>query len=176
MSTEGYISQSESDIQKMESDLVKQIEAQAYSKEEIQEAYFRVCGISDETKNSDRVDTLHSEMEKMTQNRFPLNRFKSLVEGLDVSRVGVESFNSFVSNLPVTEKEKLILRSIVEKRRSGILSILSRDKGTTLMACKISTPDNAEMEGFAGLLYIELKQKLNLLPETTPISITFSED
>lgn len=173
MESENGRYEQKSDDDRMVEELVNFIEEHSYSKEEIQEAYFRVCGVVDPEKDNERITALHNEMERMTKNRFPLNRFARVVDTYTDIEDNGGRFIEFVQGLPLTEKEKRVLLSIVEKKRNGTLALLSQKDGATLQVWKIDFDTNKNVVAMA--IQGEVAAAFEKFKDV-PLNITFSED
>ncbi len=147
--------ESEDDIQ--EKGLRRYIDDNNYSAEEIREAYYNFCGIEDETKQDKRIEDLVTEMQKLSDARFPINRFVKIIklkERWDDSPI---QFELFVNSLPISDNEKAILNSIVQKNRTGEIEIHAGGQVIT----KVLINSNTSTEGVA----IALQEKLESIIE-----------
>lgn len=106
--------------QKMEGQLAAFIDEKKYTADQVQEAYYQLCGVSGEGSNQ-AVEELRAEMERMTENRFPLNGFVKLIESRRSIEDAIPKYYQFVSGLKISENEKRVLRSVVDRTRPGSL-------------------------------------------------------
>lgn len=146
-----------------------------FTTEEMREAYFKLCGISKETEESERVNQLWERMEELsTQNHFPLNRFVDFVNELQDIEDSAPRYFEFVEHLDISKNEKKLLHSIVEKNRTGTLEFHINED----VAAKIHIKDKKNQQLLAGALLEVLKQIRESMvndPESK-MSFWFEED
>lgn len=71
----------------------------------------------------EEVYTLAKKMDELMKNGLAVNRISSIIDSKKIYEAPVQSYFSFVDTMAVTDEEKDILKYIVEKKKSGILSI-----------------------------------------------------
>jgi len=111
----------ESYDRKLEDDLSDFLYKNKYSGLEIRETYYKLFGISDSTKDNKRITNLSKRMEEMSAQSFPINRFVKMIEKQNKFETVVDSYDNYISELNISDREKFILNSIVHKKRSGVL-------------------------------------------------------
>lgn len=111
----------ETEDDKLESQLALKIEENNWTAEELNEAYFLLCGIGD-TPTSERIGEIKNLMDGMTAKQYPLNRFVKIISSLGEWEDSGIQFINFVDTLPITQAEKDVLKSIVEHNRAGELA------------------------------------------------------
>ncbi len=126
--TEAYKSKPESEDDLMDKEFVDLIDEHDYTADEIREAYYRLCGVIDEVEPNERIKNILERMEEMTGAHYPLNRFVRFVTAIESYEDSVQEFENFVSTLVITDKEKLLLKSIVNDNRAGELECHVDDK------------------------------------------------
>lgn len=67
------------------------------------------------------VDELRVEMERMTENRLPLNQIMKLIESRRSAEDAIPKYYQFVEGLQISDNEKKVLRSVVDRTRPGEL-------------------------------------------------------
>ncbi len=119
--SESYKRITETPDEKMSRELVRLIDAEGYTEEEIREAYYQLCGVSEQVEVSEGVAELRAHMEEMTKAGYPLNRLSAVVAAVGNYESAIPEFERFVADMNVSEKEKSVLLSIVNETRSGKL-------------------------------------------------------
>ncbi len=128
----------EAEDDKLESQLVLKIEENNWTADELNEAYFLLCGIGD-TPTSDRVSEIKKLMDEMTVKRYPLNRFVAIISSLGAWEDSGLEYSNFVDGLPITQAEKAMLKSIVENNRAGELTCAINGLAVATIRIKSST-------------------------------------
>jgi len=91
-----------------------------YSSDEIREAYYRLCGVSEnESADAGNMEKIVSMMSEMTDNGYPLNRIADIIGTKQAVERAVPNFYEFLNTLEISDSEKKVLSSIVDKGRSG---------------------------------------------------------
>lgn len=111
----------ESDQVLQEKEFMKFLAENNYSWAELEEAYHRLCGISEEKIENTRVENLLEHMENLSTQHFPINRFAHIINSMKDLEDSVSIFEHFVRDLAVSENEKKVLYSIVREGRAGKL-------------------------------------------------------
>lgn len=152
--------------------LVKNIGATG---EQMRQAYYKLCGINEEEGDDEIVNNLYVEMDKMVKNKFPLNRFSKLIETKEAYEYSVEDYVSYVNGLPLSEKEKNVLSSIIIKQRNGKLIFFINNKEVAETNINIRGGDRNSV---ALILRNRLEELMGqLLREgSNKLEISFSED
>lgn len=159
---------------KMFDELAEYIVNNNISSGEIEEAYFRLCGVTDSDSPSEVVTQLEERMQSMTERRFPLNRFVKLIETTGLVENGEKNFYAFVDGLDITIKEKEALKSIVLKKRSGGLTILTESNQEPLSEITINAADiPAHLLGF--MLSQKIKEVLAREQSEQKVNFQFEE-
>lgn len=123
--------------EKPKSDNDKAIDFQIFARnlkatsEEIEKAYFHLCGAQDGDVGNGVVKNLLDEMTRLSKEGFPINRFAKLVNTEQTLENGENEYLAYVNKLPITEKEKQVLWSIVSKERTGELALFKNDEMVT---------------------------------------------
>lgn len=124
---EGYIPSSERDDTKMYENMDTFCGGHALSGDEIETAYLVAQGIYEEKVGGENPRAEVFELAKMMDESmtagFPVNRVIDLIKDQRRFEDAPNSFYELVNNLNTSDKEKTILRSIVENKRSGNLTV-----------------------------------------------------
>lgn len=132
----------ESDIDALERTFTHFLSGKNISASTLRKAYYELCGDSTETGNeSSPYAELLKEMQRITELHFPLNRFANLVTELEKQEDAIKSFDTFVIDLPVSDKEKILLKSLVTQNKVGDLTCYVND--APFMKFKIN-PDHSQ--------------------------------
>ena len=167
---EEYKPKIESDDDRLDKAFIDFIGEHNCTAHEIREAYYRLCGVIDNEHTSERVKAIEERMEEMTKARYPLNRFVRFVGAVEKCEDSTKDFDNFVSTLAVSDKEKILLKSIVGENRSGELECRMDDK--IIAQIKILNFNSKEV------LAIALSEKLKELIQrvgTKNLSFWFEE-
>lgn len=168
----GNIEQSEDD--KTRDEMIAFCKNGGYSADEIRAAYYQVLGIAEEPIESMRVLSLVEKMNGAAKSGFPLNRFKEIVEMKQTIEGALSNFAEYVATLPVSDNEKRVLHSIVEKKRSGELSFIIN--GDEFAKCKIPPEDEQESREILAMKLVHAIQTiLDSMPKETAYEITFTQ-
>jgi hypothetical protein len=162
-----------SDTDRFQEELTTFIAKNHYSREETEEAYYRVCGVFDDTEVDPRVAELVEVMTRIVAAGYPLNRISAYIITLEHSGKGVEEFQKYIDSLHVSDREKVVLRSIILKERSGVL-MLHGPEGQVLHEQSIRFDAHTSIDKYAR----ELKQVFEKMVQQNPhtrMSISFSE-
>ncbi len=166
--TEAYKSKPESEDDLMDKAFVGFIDEHNYTADEIREAYYRLCGVIDEggEEANERIKNIEQRMEEMTVAHYPLNRFVRFVTAIESYEDSVQEFENFVSTLVITDKEKILLKSIVNDNRAGELECHVDDKAIA----QIKILETKSKEALASALTEKLKL---ILREVTQGKVSF---
>lgn len=159
---------------RMFDELADYIVARDISSKDIEEAYFRLCGVVDSCEPSDVVRQLQEKMQLMTEQRFPLNRFVELIKMTGRVEDGEKDFYVFVDGLDITINEKEVLKSIVLKMRSGELSI-STERDHELLSTFTIDAKNVPRHFFGFMLNEKIKEVLARVPQEEKFEFSFEE-
>lgn len=160
---------------KMYKDLAEYIVNNHVTSDDIEESYFKLCGVVDENVvSNDTVNKLLAKMKSMTDQRFPLNRFVKLIETAQSVENGENDFYTFVDTLDVTIKEKNMLKSIVSMMRSGDMSISIEGNDKQFSEISINAT-NVPKHIFGFMLSRKIKEVLARLPHEAKIEFSFEE-
>ena len=144
------------------------------SADQIREAYYRLCGVSEDESEDAGVDMLLERMQKMTDEGYPINRFVSLVEAKQETEDAKETCFSYIETLPVSTNEKSVLRSIIEDLRSGELSLFVGDR--EYVSITIRTEKDSSSEALALRLLEELKKAIAHVGEGKTYEFAFAPE
>lgn len=144
--------------------------------DQVRRAYLRLLDADDEApKDEDDarfVDEICSRMRRMIETGFPLNRFARFIDYTFQSETAIRDFRRYVDHLAITPVEKAMLRSIVDRRRTGELSCYADCKpvGDVQIARRDNSADMAtDLETYLRVLISEVPSG------TKKYELTFSE-
>jgi len=141
---------------------VRFIDARGFSADQIREAYYRLCGISETGNDDPAIEEIRERMQTMTDKKFSLNRFASLIGVKQEYEDAKLSCFNFINALPVSDNEKEMLHSIVERRRDGELSIVVDGRRAATVAIHIR--ENLPSETVA-LEFMDMLKRVTALAE-----------
>ena len=142
--------------EKMEQQLVALIAEKKYTADQVREAYYQLCGVSE--RGSDQaIEALRVEMERLTENRLPLNRIVRLIESRQGAEDAVPKYHQFVDGLKISDNEKRVLRSVVDRTRAG--SLVCRVDEGEIGGFDIKT-DVSSKENLANEMVMEISRIL----------------
>jgi len=173
-SSEGVEEKENLEDKRMFDELADYVVSRNITSAEIQEAYFRLCGVVDSEEPTAVVRQLQEKMRLMTEQRFPLNRFTKLIETTDLVENGDKDFYRFVDGLNITIEEKDVLKSIVFRMRSGELVILTEGNHEPITELVINATDIPQ-HFFGFMLSRKIKEVLTRLPHEAKIEFSFKE-
>jgi len=145
----------ETENEKMEGRLIDHVNQHSCTADELQEAYFLLCGIS-EAPASERVLEIKGLMEVMSDQRYPLNGFVRIIDRLGEWEGSELHFSTFVESLNTSQKEKNMLESIVKKKRVGELDFIIDGNS----ALKLQIGETNSSAGLAYALRLKLSELL----------------
>ncbi len=163
---------SEDDKQQIE--LASFIKKHGYTADQIREAYVLVMG-TDETPSEDPgVEELRAKLQSMIDDGFPVNRIGDLVEMKWTVENSKERCLSYIDTLDVSENEKRLLSSIVERRRSGELVVMIDNREVASMRIRIK--DSASIEAVALEFQENLQKVIDRIPKEKRYEFSFTEN
>lgn len=109
-----------------------------YTADQMREAYYRLVGVEEEGEPTSEVAAILGKMQEMVAKDFPLNRFAKLIEARQIYEDPLPVYNNYIESLKISEKEKGVLRSIVDRERNGEVVCLSKTDGNTIGEFKIN--------------------------------------
>jgi hypothetical protein len=140
--------------------------------DQMREAYYRLLGISENKTEIPNVGLIYTEMQRMVDNRFPLNRFASLIESRQDFEDAVPMYHNFVEGLDISDNEKKVLRSIIDREREGEIVCLV---GNQIVAeFKVHTKSLGKSIAVAVILK-NIRNILEQIPRGKKYEFTFSE-
>ena len=111
-------------------------------------------------------------MKEMTDNGYPLNRFAELVDAKQVVERAVPEYHEFLDEMEISNNEKQVLRSIVDKGRSGEIDCFV--EGSLLGSIKINIV-KAPKEITALAVKEGIKKILQRVPKGKKCEFSFTE-
>ncbi len=169
---ESFSQKFESEDSILEEKFAKFVAAGEYTAEKIREAYYLLLGVGEEGKENSRINSVKDEMEVMVRAHYPLNRFARFIEMKDELKGSVQRYENFVNNIKISDNEKRLLKSIVEKSRLGSLEFHVNDE--PFARIEISEIKSREITADAMLEKLsEVLLKLALFDQTEVEKISF---
>jgi hypothetical protein len=151
---------------------VDAMSAKGYRAMELEKGYLSFMGALDKEEETAEILEIGELMRSMADRGFPINRFPEIISAKDDIEHEGELLLSLIDRLSISDKEKVMLRSIVEKRRSGTIDCYAGDR--IIRSFEID-PKGKEEEDLLRELLSEIARFLRDLPEGTPYQFTFSE-
>jgi len=135
---------------------VRFIQEKGFTIDHVYQAYLQFVGGSEHASPDVAIDCIIEKMEEMatSEEGFPLNRFTSIMKIEGVFQNELERYHRYVNTLNISEKEKNILHSIVDKHRKGEVDCFI--EGTLIESFKVGEVPVSEIT-----LASELTQKLS---------------
>ncbi|MBP9751472.1 MAG: hypothetical protein KBD19_01250 [Candidatus Moranbacteria bacterium] len=163
-----------SEDDKKQIELTSYIKKHGYTANQIREAYVLVMG-TDETPSEDPgVEDLRTKLQSMIDDGFPVNRIGELVEMKWTVENSKERCLSYIDTLDVSENEKRLLSSIVERRRSGELVVMIDNQDVASM--RIHIKDNTSIEAVAIEFQEGLQKIIDRIPKEKRYEFSFTEN
>ena len=168
--------QNESIYNELEQKLVKFIEEHDFSSKEIKEAYFKILNSSNAADKEDvgeDVNLLEDKINQVIQGGVPLNRIARMIESKESYEHVISDYFEYIDSLNITEPEKKMLYSVIEKERNGEFSVFVNDDlfaefefdyGGILKSAKVM------------LLKNTLERIIKTIPEGSKYGFQFSEN
>jgi len=151
----------ESADERMQNELSELVEKESYTGEEMREAYYQICKVSEVSKSNDRINLLKERMNEMLSQHFPMNRLVSTIEALDEIDNAEDKYKDFVKKLDISNNEKTVLNSIVERKRNGILECHVDDEPVAT----VEISENMSSRATALMLLYHLSDIINEISE-----------
>ena len=145
---------------------------------ELRLAYQMSLGLSEgETSYPDKITgkirDLSVRLTDMSKNGLPLTAIVGILKEVEEKESSVDVYSELVSSLAISEKEKAVLYSIVQNKRSGVLII--SDAKTLREFAKIKIPEFSKDDYPAYQVAKELTAALYLFKDGAKIEISFME-
>ena len=160
----------QAELEKKENELLEYMQKLHITSEEATLAYEQSLGIPIEKTVREEVFQLAQKIDDLTRNGLPLNRVPELLEEIDNIEISPEVFDTLVGSLQITDNEKKVLRSIVEKKRAGELEVLdpkTKEEIATYKIPKDTGKDDSQhkknVEGLALFLAQFVGQKIEIV-------------
>jgi hypothetical protein len=138
---------------------------------QLEKAYLSLCGVDETPIEDPVVQQLKDEMDTLSKKGFPINRFARMIEEEQRLEKHEEEYLRYVNALPITEKEKQVLWSIISKQREGKLELF---KNGTLFAT-LEVQQNRARHIIASQLWLLLEAHVSKVSKTDKLSIAFIE-
>ena len=138
---------------------------------DIEEAYLYLCKIKEGDPPNQKVKSLREEMEKLSSERFPINRFAEMVRGWRENENGEKLYLEYINTLPLSENEVRALYSIVTKDKEGELQFYVDEK--PFMHFDIENMDHRNDKAF--LLKGVLERVMGRAPKNGRLTLLFME-
>lgn len=140
--------------------------------DQIREAYYRLVGVNEEVEPTSEVAAILGKMREMVERSFPLNRFAVLIESKQNYENAVPMYHEYIDGLRISENEKRVLGSIIDKGRSGEFTCLV--DGEIVGEFEINVKDLGKAVA-AVIIVQNIKKILENIPTGRKYEFTFSE-
>ena len=148
------------------------IEENNYTADQMREAYYRLVGVEEGGEPTPEVAAILSKMQEMVTKDFPLNRFATVIEENQDYEEAVPAYHKYVDSLEISDTEKEVLRSIIDKERSG--EVVCMIEGETIGDFKIKVKD-FEKEIAAMIITKSIERLLLEVPKGERYAFNFTE-
>ena len=143
-----------------------------YSADQVREAYYRLCGVSDEEHGTPEIETLTEKMRELAGEGIPLNWFATYIGLKQEIEDAVPTFHGYVDSLEISDNEKKVLKSIVDNERRGEITCLVDGK----LFSELKIENNEGSRGATATALAEaLKEMAGSIPKGKKYEFTFSE-
>lgn len=144
-----------------------------YTADQMREAYYRLVGVEEEGEPGTEVAVILSKMREMEERNVPLNRFATLVGTKQNYEDAVPAYHDYVDTLRISDNEKRVLRSIVDRERSG--EVVCMIDGETIAGFNVNVKDfGKEIAGVKIARAIE--QIIQRIPQGKQYAFNFTEE
>ncbi len=110
------------------------VRSRGFSGEDFRQAYIISLGVRPESEVDPKVEELAEELRGLSEeNVLPLTRLSELMISLEEEELMIRDYMDLVDNLSLTDKEKEVLKSVVEEERNGILHISVEDRSLSVI-------------------------------------------
>jgi len=147
------------------------VREKGFKGEDFRQAYIMSFGVEPEIVVSPEVEELAETLKTLsTNNTLPLTRLSELMVSLEEEDLMINEYVNLVDTLSLTDKEKDVLKSIVEKEKSGVLHISVEGKQAKI---GLSIDRKAAPLNLKYHLAQELIRILGVLKEAKKLEIEF---
>jgi len=103
------------------------------SGDELELAYKLAMGVAEEKERArEEVIALAKKMEEFMKNGLAINRIVEMIGSKREYEAACDNYYNLVSTMPISEREKEVLVSIVKKKRAGKLTITDKKIGKNM--------------------------------------------
>ena len=167
----------ESDEMAQQKELVEFVKKNNISADEFSEAYLIALGsppeASPEKPLREQVYALAKMIDDFMAKGFAADKIGSLIRTKKDYESSSLNYDAMVDKMPISDKERKVLKNIVERKRQGLLTVL--DGPTEIALAEINIPEDIiEGEYSNNDLAAMLIPRLHLY-ENQKIKITFAE-
>lgn len=157
---------------KMYKDFIDFIDDGNFKAAQIREAYYQLCGISEDKNQDNDVEKILEKMNEISKDNFPLNRFAEIIASKEKYENSVPEYYQYIDSLKIYDKEKKVLKSIVEQERLGEVSCLV--DGNVIAEFKIEKGDDVKSLANEMIFYID--KMIRHVPEGKKYNFSFIEN
>lgn len=158
----------EENEQRMFEDVARYVHEHVLRPSDLEKAYLIALGISPDTVENEVIYVLAQKIDEHMKNGLSATKIKEAIEFGFEDENALQNYTVFVNTMKITDREKDILLSIVEKKRPGELQIRDLESGqvSTLKIDQKTTEYPKDVWALA---------MMSTLKEYTarPVSITF---
>ena len=175
------------DVMREEINFREFIDANSYTQQELMQAYHILGGGPEAEPVFPEIRAIVDKMEELSDSGFPMNRFHEIIQSMGEmdgnkkeptsSHFGslediLSATNQYIDRLKVSNKEKQMLRSIVENQRKGEVSCLVNGR---VVASFKTARGPSDQSDFAGGFVRALEEIVNRIPVSKKYEFTFEE-
>lgn len=143
-----------------------------YTADQMREAYYRLVGVEEEGEPGQEVAAILDKMREMEERSVPLNRFASLVETKQNYEDAVPAYHDYVDTLKISDNEKRVLRSIVDRERSG--EVVCMIDGESIAGFNVNVKDFGKETAVVKIAQA-IEQILQRVPQGKQYAFNFTE-
>lgn len=162
----------EARLQELTDEFADFVVSRDYTAEQITKAYHLFLAGDSAAGASEEVRNIYHEMRRLEKEGFTPNRFARFIEVKQDYEDSPATYSQYVDSLEISDREKSILRSIVEQFRSGTIQCMTEDGD--VISIEVNT-EGMTKENLSADLRKTLKKFVNQQPKGQKYGFTFSE-
>jgi len=152
---------------------VQFIDENDFTPTQLYDAYMQFAFATENPSSDPEVLQIVAHMQNMQSEGFPLSRFVDILKEKREPRDELERYHAYVDRLAISAKEKIMLRSLADKKRVGeICCFVDGDRVATVILKKINGPEKT----IAAAITLALKEIKKRIPEGKNYQFTFTEE
>jgi hypothetical protein len=168
-----FLKAAEDSKEKMTKEFTDFIKANEFTSAQMDEAYLRMLGASESDSQDPDIEKIAMKMEEMSQNGFPTTKMTEIIGIKRTYENAVPTYHEFIDCLEISDKEKRVLLSIVDRKRSGEIECYVDNE--VISSFKINTVD-VPVELVAFEVSKSINKIITRLPKGKKYAFAFSEN